>query len=85
MKWSMILHGVSAVTGILGLLAILGAWIEGQPGTFFGLSGLPQGHLYNDATVLLLASIAFGIGTLIHREKEGCQLYKTANPLDATS
>lgn len=67
MKWSPILHGVSAVSGILGLLSIIGAWLARESGTVLGLS---QGHLYNDATVLLLASVAFGVGTLIHRAKE---------------
>lgn len=67
MKWSPILHGISAIAGIAGALAIFGAWIAGISGTFLSFS---QEHLYRDATVLLLASIAFGIGTLIHHNQE---------------
>ncbi|MCH7759293.1 hypothetical protein IID20_02970 [Patescibacteria group bacterium] len=68
MKWSPILHGIAALTGVFGLLAIFAAWITGSSGTFLSLS---QEHFYNDATVLLLASIAFGLGTLIHHVQKG--------------
>ena len=69
MKWSPTLHGISAISGITGALALIGAWIAGTE-TFLGFS---QGHLYNDAMGLLLVSIAFGLGTLMHMwlEKEG--------------
>ena len=67
MKWAPILHGISAISGVTGALALIGAWIAGT-GTFLGFS---QGHLYNDATGLLLTSIAFGLGTLIHLLEEG--------------
>jgi len=67
MKWSPILHGVSATTGILGVLALIGAWIATANTSFLGLS---EEHLFNDAIVLLLGSIAFGIGTLIHQSEE---------------
>ena len=66
MKWSPILHGFSAITGVLGALALLAAWIAGDA-TFLGFN---QGHLYNDSMTLLLVSIAFGIGTLIHFKEE---------------
>ena len=66
MKWSPILHGIAAVAGVVGALALLGAWIAGE-GTFLGVN---QQHLYNDAMSLLLVSIAFGIGTLIHQREE---------------
>ena len=68
MKWSPILHGISAITGVLGLLAIFGAWIATANGSFLGVS---EQHLFNDAMSLLLASVAFGIGTLIHLKEEG--------------
>ena len=66
MRWSPLLHGVAATAGIVGLLALIAAWIAGQ-GTFLGL---PQEHFFEDAKALLLVSIAFGIGTLIHLKGE---------------
>ena len=65
MKWSPLLHGIAAITGILGALALISSWLAGT-GTILGLS---QNHLFNNATGLLLASIAFGIGTLIHMQQ----------------
>lgn len=67
MKWSPILHGVSAIAGVLGLLALFAAWFARAEGTVLGLT---QAHLFNDAMSLLLASIAFGLGTLIHMKQE---------------
>ena len=66
MRWSKTLHGISAISGILGILALFTAWIV-RNGTFFGLD---QNHYFNDAMSLLLVSIAFGIGTLIHMKQE---------------
>ncbi len=68
MKWSPILHGISAIAGVFGMLAIFGAWIATSNGSFLGMS---EQHLFNDAISLLLASVAFGIGTLIHLKEEG--------------
>ncbi len=68
MKWSPILHGISAITGILGLLALLSFWFGLATGNTF-LGNTPE-HAYQDAVALFLASIAFGIGTLIHRQIE---------------
>ena len=68
MKWSPILHMVAFISGILGVLALIGAWIATVNGSFLGLS---VGHLFNDAIALLLVSISFGIGTLIHHYEEG--------------
>ena len=67
MKWSPILHIVSAITGVIGVLALIGAWIATFNGSFLGLS---EQHLFNDAMALLLVSVAFGIGTLIHQNEE---------------
>lgn len=67
MKWSPILHMIAMITGIIGFLALVGAWIATVNGTF--LSQTEQ-HLFNDAISLLLVSIAFGIGTLIHQNEE---------------
>lgn len=66
-KWSPILHGVSAVAGVLGLISLVAAWIAGSTGAVAGFS---QAHLFTDAQTLLLASIAFGIGVLIHQNIE---------------
>jgi len=64
MKWSKLLHGVAAVAGVIGVLALFAAWIAAWQGSFLGMS---EEHLFNDAKSLLLASIAFGIGTLVHQ------------------
>ena len=69
MKWSPILHMVAFISGVVGILALIGAWIATfSGGSFLGLS---EGHLFNDALTLLLVSISFGIGTLIHHHEEG--------------
>lgn len=67
MKWSPILHGISAVAGVLGTIMLFGAWIASFQGSFLGMS---EEHLFNDTKSLLLVSIAFGIGTLIHHYEE---------------
>lgn len=67
MKFSQALHWVAAVSGVVGFLALVGAWSAGASGTFVGFS---QQHLYNDATGLLLVSVAAGLGTLIHMKLE---------------
>ena len=67
MKWSPILHMIAAIAGVLGVLALISAWIAGR-GTFLGMT---QAHLFEDTKALLLVSIAFGIGTLIHLKEEG--------------
>lgn len=69
MKWSPILHGISAVSGIAGFLVLITWWIvlalKNGFSTMFSAD-----HLYDDAVVLLLLSIAFGVGTLIHQLQE---------------
>ena len=67
MKWSPILHGIAAISGILGFLALVIWWVM-----LFreGVSPFSAEHLYDDAIVLLLLSIAFGIGALVHQQKE---------------
>ena len=67
MKWSPILHTVAFISGVVGTLALIGAWIATANGSFLELS---KGDFFNNATTLLLVSIAFGIGTLIHYYKE---------------
>ena len=67
MKWSSILHGISAVSGIVGFLALIIWWIMLARE---GASPFSAEHLYDDAIAFLLLSIAFGIGTLIHQREE---------------
>jgi len=55
MKKSSIFHWFGRIFGVWGGLALVGAWIAGENGTVLGFS---QGHLYNDATVLVLLSIS---------------------------
>ena len=66
-KWSPTLHKIACVLGVVGTLAIVAAWIASRQGSFLGMSEI---HLFNDAKSLLLASIAFGVGTLIHQNEE---------------
>ena len=68
MKWSPILHGVSAISGILGVLALFSFWFGLLTGSTF--LGNTTEHAYDDAIALLLVSVAFGIGTLIHQKEE---------------
>jgi len=68
MKWSPILHGIAATAGILGILALFSFWFGLVTGTTL-LGNTPE-HAYDDAIALLLVSIAFGIGTLIHQKQE---------------
>ena len=64
MKWSPLLHGIAAVSGILGVGALVIFWFAAAND---GVSFFSQDHAYKDAVVLFLASIAFGIGALIHQ------------------
>ena len=66
MKWSQIVHGISSIAGIIGILTLIAAWVAGS-GTLFGFS---QAHFFEDTKALLLVSIAFGIMTLIHQNEE---------------
>jgi len=68
MRWSPVLHGIAAVSGILGLLALFSFWFGLLTGTTF-LGNTPE-HAFDDAVALLLVSIAFGIGTLVHQHEE---------------
>jgi len=69
MKWSPILHGIAAVAGVMGLLVLIGWWIVLGIQTGFSTMFSPE-HMYDDAIALLLVSIAFGIGALIHQRQE---------------
>ena len=67
MKWSPILHGIATISGILGFFTLVIWWV-----VLFreGVSPFSAEHLYDDAIALLLLSIAFGIGSLVHQQKE---------------
>ena len=67
MKKSIMMHGVSIVVGIWGVLALVGAWLAGDGGTAFGFS---QFHLFADATILQLIAISAGICALYRRQLE---------------
>ena len=67
MKRSSILHNIARLMGILGGLALIGAWLAGEGGTALGLS---QQHLYNDAITLTLISIASLVCTLVYLQQE---------------
>lgn len=67
MKKSSFIHGVSIVTGTLGFLALLGAWLAGEGGTFWGFT---YQHGINDAALLTLISISAGVCALYRRQLE---------------
>jgi len=62
-----ILHGIAALSGIVGFLVLIMWWIVLSRES---ASPFSAEHLYNDGIALLLLSIAFGIGTLIHQLQE---------------
>lgn len=70
MQRAKFMHGASVLAGILGALALIGAWLAGEEGRTIGLT---QSHLYNDAIVLQLVAISAGICAIYRRqlEKEG--------------
>ena len=57
------------MSGVLGFLALIIWWIVLAARDGFSIMFSPE-HAYDDAVVLLLLSIAFGIGTLIHQREE---------------
>lgn len=67
MLLSKTVHLMSIVTGIAGAGALVGAWIAGEGGTFLGLF---QAHLFNDAIVLELITIAMAVCTLVRLQLE---------------
>lgn len=66
MKKSTAMHWAAYLTGTLGPLALIGAWIAGENGTVLGLS---QQHLYYDAIVLVLISISALLCALVYLKK----------------
>ncbi len=67
MKLSKLAHLMSIVTGIAGAFCLIGAWAAGERGAFLGFS---QAHLFNDAIVLELITIAMAVCTLVRMQME---------------
>ena len=67
MKLSKLMHLMSILIGVVGAVALVGAWIAGDNGTFLGFS---QAHLFNDAIVVELIAIAASICTLVRIQLE---------------
>ena len=67
MKRSSLLHGAMILAGIAGFIALIGAWLAGESGTFLGLS---QGHLFFDALNLQVVAVSAGVCTLIYIKRE---------------
>lgn len=67
MKLSRLIHIISIIVGMVGVLALIGAWAAGSDGQAFGLS---QAHLFNDAIVLELIAIAAAVCTLVRLQLE---------------
>jgi len=68
MKKSSLMHGVSIVAGIWGLLALIGAWLASHNGgTIWGWT---EQHCFNDAIVMELISISAGVCAMYRRQLE---------------
>ncbi len=67
MKLSRIAHLMSILIGTAGGFFLVGAWAAGADGTFLGFS---QDHLFNDAIVLELITIAMALCTLVRLQLE---------------
>jgi hypothetical protein len=67
MKLSKVAHLMSIVIALIGAFCLIGAWAAGERGTFLGFS---QAHLFNDAIVLELITIAMALCTLVRMQME---------------
>ena len=67
MKLSKFIHLMSLIVGVVGALALVGAWAAGENETVLGLT---QTHLFYDAIVLELIAIAASVCTLVRLELE---------------
>ena len=61
------MHATMFIAGVLGGIALVGAWIAGGSGTFLGLEA---GVLYTNALNLQVVAISAGICTLVRRQME---------------
>lgn len=64
MKRAETLTNLSIAVGLLGVLALIAAWLVG-PGS--ALAGMSQQHLFTDAVVLLLIAIWLKLGAIYHK------------------
>jgi hypothetical protein len=67
MKISKVLHVVSVMAGLLGIIALIGAWCASKQGLILGMD---ETHLFRDATVLVLIAIWLQLGTMHHIKLE---------------
>ncbi len=67
MKKSSFIHGIAIVSGIWGMLALIGAWLAGESGTIWGFT---QQHCFFDAIVLELISVSAGVCAIYRRQLE---------------
>lgn len=67
MKLSKLIHLISIIIGMVGVFALVGAWVAGEGGAVLGLS---QAHLFSDAIVLELIAIAAAVCTLVRLQLE---------------
>ena len=79
MEWSKTLHLISAISGVGGAIILVIYWISLSmvkwPNNIIGTDrgsfmGFTSKHLFRDAQLLLLVSVAFGIGALVHQNIE---------------
>lgn len=67
MKWSLLLHTIAVIAGVLSLVALIVFWITSAQE---GIRLFSSEHVWKDVVGLALVSITFGIGTMIHRSLE---------------
>ena len=67
MKLSKVIHLMSLMVGVVGALALFGAWAAGDKETVLGLT---QTHLFYDAIILELIAIAASVCTLVRLDLE---------------
>lgn len=67
MKLSRLMHLTSILLGLVGALALIGAWTVGEEGAVLGLS---QAHLFSDAIIFELMAIAASVCTLVRLKLE---------------
>ncbi|MDQ3075792.1 MAG: hypothetical protein M3Q34_01545 [bacterium] len=67
MKLSKVMHVVSVLVGLSGVVMLLGAWNAGENGATFGFN---QAHLFMDTFALMLVAIWMQVGVIHHMKLE---------------